>query len=494
MLDRGSAKRYVLTGYADHGEGGASTITFAPRPLAWTCDLRSQNQARYCGYEVLFDGGVAKGGLDLSKLESIQLTIDYHGPSTTLRIFLKDDVPGYSDPHDYRTYKINTAEFSVVEGRQTIVVQRDEFSVADWWLAGRTISPGLARTQFNRIVALDIESSTVAPTMRYSVAVQSLTLSGLIVTPAQLYLIIIVTWAIVLGVYIFGRVRRARRDALEKERVEALVRDALAGAKQAAEQASKAKSEFLAHMSHELRTPLNGVLGFAGILELASLGEAELTAVRAIRHSGEHLLALINDSLDLSKIEAGKMELYPAPMDIRAAMASVAEMLSPRAEEKGLTLRCAVDDEAPAAVMADEQRLRQVLLNFLSNAVKFTNQGSVSLLVAYVAGSAEQATLRFEVRDTGPGIAKEGLARIFRPYEQVGDTERRKGGTGLGLSISQSFVELMGTKIQVESRLGEGTSFWFEANFPICEPPVARKPFSLKRRIARTPTKADVVP
>jgi hypothetical protein len=171
VLDRHSATRYVLTGYADHNEGGASIITFAPRPLAWTCDMRPQTRSRYCGYEVLFDGGVAKGGLDLSKLDSVQLTIDYHGPSTTLRIFLKDNDPLYSAPHDYRTYKINTAEFSVVEGRQTVVIPRDEFSVADWWLAGRKISPGLARTQFDRVVALDLESSTTAPAMRYSVVV-----------------------------------------------------------------------------------------------------------------------------------------------------------------------------------------------------------------------------------------------------------------------------------------------------------------------------------
>jgi signal transduction histidine kinase len=459
----------------------------APRPLAWTCDLRPESTTRFCAYQVIFGGSGAKRGLDLSNLDTIELTMNYHGPSTTMRAFLKNSDPLYSRVKAPGTDKVNTAEFSVVDGKQTITILRDELSVAGWWLVGKTITPALARTQFDNIVAVDLESGTTAPAIRYSVVVESLTLSWSILTPAQLYLIIILTWVIVLGVYIFLRVRRARGDALEKARVEALVRDALAGAKQAAEQASKAKSEFLAHMSHELRTPLNGVLGFSGILEQSNPTDSQRVAIRAIRHSGEHLLALINDSLDLSKIEAGKMELYPAPVDLRAAIASVAEMLCLRAEEKGLEFRCEVAADAPAAIVADEQRLRQVLLNFLGNAVKFTNEGSVSLSVTRVAGTPEQATLRFEVRDTGPGIPDEGLQRIFQPYEQVGDTERRRGGTGLGLTISQRFVELMGATIQVESRLGEGTSFWFEASFTLCEPPAIRKPPRLPRQAAPSP-------
>ena len=198
-----------------------------------------------------------------------------------------------------------------------------------------------------------------------------------------------------------------------------------------------------------------------------TLREDHLVAIRTIHRSGRHLLSLIADILDLSKIEAGKMELLRAPADVRGAIASVVEMVRVRAEQKGLAFRCAIDEEVPEAIETDEKRLRQILLNLLSNAVKFTVEGRVSLLVSLIGRVTDTATLRFEVQDTGPGIPDEELERIFRPFEQVGDARREEGGTGLGLAISRQLAGLMGSTVEVRSRVGQGTSFWLEATFPI---------------------------
>jgi signal transduction histidine kinase/DNA-binding NarL/FixJ family response regulator len=235
-------------------------------------------------------------------------------------------------------------------------------------------------------------------------------------------------------------------------------------ARDAAEAANSAKSEFLANMSHELRTPLNGILGYAQILQRdQTLGERQLAGVNVIRHSGEHLLTLINDILDLAKIEAGKMELYLTDLQLAGFARTFVEMVEMKAVQKGLAFLCDLAPEVPQWVRADEKRLRQVLLNLLSNAVKFTDHGQVTLRVRAVS----PARLRFEVQDSGVGISTDQLGALFQPFEQVGEAQRRLGGTGLGLAISRQYVRLMGGDIQVESRLGQGSTFWFELDLPV---------------------------
>ena len=230
-------------------------------------------------------------------------------------------------------------------------------------------------------------------------------------------------------------------------------------ARHAAEAANRAKSAFLANMSHELRTPLNGILGYAQILECdPALGERQLAGVNVIRKSGEHLLTLINDILDLAKIEAGKMELYLADLQCPQFVQDIAAIVSVKATQKGLALVCDLAPDLPQWVRADEKRLRQVLLNLLSNAVKFTDRGRVTLRVRF----APPARLCFEVQDTGVGITADQLETIFAPFEQAGDMQHRVGGTGLGLAISRQYVRLMGGEIQVESQPGQGSSFRFE--------------------------------
>ena len=241
-------------------------------------------------------------------------------------------------------------------------------------------------------------------------------------------------------------------------------------ARRAAEAANRAKSVFLANMSHELRTPLNGILGYAQILlQGRTLDEKQIGALNVIRQSGEHLLMLINDILDLAKIEAGKLELNRTTIPLAAFLHMIAEMIRVRAEQKGVGFISDIPPDIPQGIQADEQRLRQVLLNLLSNAVKFTDRGQVVLRVRFWPPSR----LRFEVQDSGVGISREQLETIFQPFEQVGEMQRRQGGTGLGLAISREFVRLMGGEIRVDSRLNQGSTFWFELDVPVTQAGVA---------------------
>ncbi|HEY2929748.1 ATP-binding protein [Piscinibacter sp.] len=236
-----------------------------------------------------------------------------------------------------------------------------------------------------------------------------------------------------------------------------------------ANEASRAKSEFLANMSHELRTPLNAILGYAQILQWeASMGNKQLAGLATIEKSGQHLLTLIDDILDLSKIEAGKRELQLAPLALGPFLRGIVDIIQVRTEQKHLVF-VYESNELPASVDADEKQLRQVLLNLLGNATKFTDQGEVSLRVKLLSGADQVARLRFEVRDSGIGIGEADMKTLFQPFRQVGDIERRRGGTGLGLAISRQLVRLMGSDIEVTSTPGQGSVFAFELRLPLAE-------------------------
>ncbi len=247
-------------------------------------------------------------------------------------------------------------------------------------------------------------------------------------------------------------------------------------AKDKAESASRAKSSFLANMSHELRTPLNGVLGYAQILKRSSETTQFIKdGLNVIEQSGHHLLTLINDILDLSKIEAGKMELYPVEFSFTQFLDGIVGIIKMRANQKNLQLATIFDTNLPEVLYADETRLRQVLLNLLGNAIKFTENGTVTLSVHKDDNSANltqknsTASFLFKISDTGVGITPENLSNLFKPFSQVGDSARKAQGTGLGLAISKELVELMGGDIEVESTPGKGSSFWFKVSFPVIE-------------------------
>ena len=249
-------------------------------------------------------------------------------------------------------------------------------------------------------------------------------------------------------------------------------------AKDAAEVANRAKSVFLANMSHELRTPLNAVLGYAQILQREpGLSQRESVGLATIRRSGEQLLTLINGVLDLARIEAGKVELYDGPVQLSGLLGAVADIIRVSALEKALRFEVDLAPDLPEVVRIDENRLGQVLLNLLSNAVKFSERGEVRLQAQRLSGHAAAVRIRFSVTDTGIGIGAHQMATLFRPFEQAADVQRRYGGTGLGLAISQQLAGLMGSAIQVESTLGQGSRFWFDLELPIAHelaaPPVA---------------------
>ncbi len=253
-------------------------------------------------------------------------------------------------------------------------------------------------------------------------------------------------------------------EVTERERLTV----ALRRSKEEAEKANRAKSEFLSRMSHELRTPLNAILGFAQLLEMSPLDRDKREAVGQILKAGQHLLGLINEVLEISRIEAGRLSLSPEPVLVSSAIQETLDLLTPMAARRKIMLRDEVGKERRRYVVADQQRLKQVLLNLVSNAIKYnSDDGTVTISAEEIDGTR----LRVKVRDTGPGVKPENQAKLFTPFERLGAEQTGVEGTGLGLALSKRLLEMMGGSIGVLNNPDRGATFWME--LPLVQDPVA---------------------
>jgi signal transduction histidine kinase len=466
VLSPGSGR---FTGYvfSDAEDGGRSVAALDPaKPMTWSCEMRAGVRYPYCGFGLQLNVGRKDQGLDLRRIKTVTLRFSHHGPAGRMRLLMKTPLSPEARKKVGAGELPASVEFPVAEGRNEVVLPLDGLVAEQWFIAQHGLSPGEATPNFTNVLAIALVASGQGD-LRASI--DEIVLEGAYLSTEHWYLIILGVWLVLTGTFLVHRFFRMRRDYEARQRRQAQEARVLADARAAAEAASSAKSQFLGNMSHELRTPLNAVIGYAYWLGSRPLAAKEREAVRTIQSSGEHLLAVITDILDIAKIEAGKLELLPAPFNLHECVAGVGQMFRLPAEEKGLRFQVGVASDVPVMVVADPKRVRQVLINLVGNAVKFTMEGRIDLQVSVVSEVDDAWRLRFVVEDTGVGIPEDQAASIFRPFEQLGDALDRSGGTGLGLSITHQIVGMMDGDIRVESTPGQGSRFTIEAMFAAAE-------------------------
>jgi signal transduction histidine kinase/CheY-like chemotaxis protein len=464
---------------------GNSFATLAVTRDAMTMHCRLGTGTKYPFCDLQFRMGAPDKGVDLSGYDTITLDVRYTGQVRhVLRLHLMNFEPEFSTLDDWSSQRYNEVVFDLPD-EPTFTIPIRAMRTADWWQFSRRIplSKSFVRLDHVTAVELSIEDNS-AVGQDLTLTVRKIEFRGKWISKPTLLGWLVTAWiscgilGLSLGLLRYWSDLRANKKrmeqlaAIDRERkgAEAARETALAEAVALARQ----RSNFLAQMSHELRTPLNAIIGYAHLLgrDRPQLTERQSAGLATIHESGQHLLTLINDILDLAKVEAGKMTLHPAAVNLGTFLQVLANIVRVKAEEKGLAFSYELAPGLPAAVTIDETRLRQVLLNLLGNAVKFTDSGTVSLRVlpapsADLPAREDAARLRFEVADSGIGMTAQQLGRLFQPFEQVATAQRREGGTGLGLAISQQLVHLMDGHIDVASEPGKGSTFWFEVTVPV---------------------------
>ena len=460
ILELSPSQAYRVSAFSDRERAAGDSVSSLVRTadaFIMRCQL-GQGTYPYCKLQFLI--GDATHGVDLSRYDTIVINIRVLGtPKPLVKLHLVNFEPDISTVGDWYSQRYNQAELSVTTDQPSITIPLNVVRTAEWWQGQRMMPLSKTYTRLDNVTAVEVATGNFETGKLLTVELRSIQFRGKWISQSSLMMFLMAAWV---GCGIFGLLNMQARSA-------ELLAEAVGLARE--------RSNFLAQMSHELRTPLNAIMGYTQLLQR---NKQHLTAQQAaglatIQESSHHLLTLINDILDLARVEAGKMVLYPTAVNLDVFLRVVVDIMRVKAEEKGLLFRFELADELPEAVTVDETRLRQVLINLLGNAVKFTDAGTVTLRVSparpvgpppYLGGAAS-APIRFEVADSGIGMSEQQRAKLFQPFEQVADVARREGGTGLGLAISQQLVHLMGGSIAVVSETGKGSMFWFELAVPV---------------------------
>ena len=460
-----------------------------PDALVMHCALGTVATYGFCKMQFLL--GRPGMGIDLSGFDTIDFDLRYTGrPPRVIKLHVMNFEPEFSTPGDWNSQRFNEAEIELPQ-QATFTIPTNVLRTADWWRSTHKIPLSKSYARLDRVTAVELSTGAIPHGQTITLEVRSIRFRGKWISKTALLMGLVSAWiasgilGLSLGLLHFRGSLSATRSRLEHLAAVDRERKAAEAAREAALTEAvglaRQRSNFLAQMSHELRTPLNAIIGYAQLLKRDRhlLNDRQATGLATIHESGQHLLTLINDILDLARVEAGRMVLYPAAVHLGTFLQVVVDIMRVKAEEKGLAFEYALAPDLPAAVTIDETRLRQVLFNLLGNAVKFTDRGTVSLRVLRVPSSVGDegcVRLRFDVADTGIGMSAQQLGRLFHPFEQVADVPRRAGGTGLGLAISQQLVRLMGGNIDVVSEPGKGSTFWFELAAPVATGSPANAP------------------
>ncbi|NVM75741.1 signal transduction histidine kinase/ActR/RegA family two-component response regulator [Duganella sp. SG902] len=474
-----------------------STLTRTDDALTMHCQPgATQVVYRFCKMQFLVGDPIR--GVDFSQFETITFDLRYRGEPQVIKLHLMNFEPELSVAGDWNSQRFNEAEIKLPP-QPVFTIPLNVLHTAEWWRSSYKVPLSQSYTRLDHVTAIELSTVTLTPGQPVALELRSIKFRGKWISKTNLLMGLVSAW---IGCGLLGlslgllhlrfslSASNSRLDSLtaidrERKAAEAAREAALAEALRLARQ----RSNFIAQMSHELRTPLNAIMGYAQLLRRDGhqLTEQQATSLATIHESGQHLLTLINDILDLARVEAGKMALYPAATALAAFLKGVADIVRVKAEEKGLVFHYELAAGLPDTVIIDQTRLRQVLLNLLGNAVKFTDRGTVSLRILpapaapAVVDGQPAAGLRFEVTDSGIGMSAQQLGRVFQPFEQMGNMERREGGAGLGLAISQQLVRLMGGAIAVVSEPGKGSTFWFDLLAPLAagSPAGARPPHAM---------------